>query len=85
MLENENIEQPLNPQLNIGAVSGSLLDETIYLLRISQPENCSKWVEGVGDCGKISCNFCRIENVLQNLKVMIKIDKMKLTRYYLMP
>ena len=68
MLENENINQAETPQLNIAAVSGSLLNEAIYLLRISQPENCSKWIEGVGDCGKVSCNFCRIEKCITELE-----------------
>ena len=36
ILENENIDQPLNPQLNIGAVSGS-----VYLLYV--PDNQKNW------------------------------------------
>jgi hypothetical protein len=31
-LENENSEQPLNPQLNIGAVSGSAAEQVIAVL-----------------------------------------------------
>jgi hypothetical protein len=54
--------------LRLFVVSGSLLNEAIYLLRISQPENCSKWIEGVGDCGKVSCNFCRIEKCITELE-----------------
>ena len=31
-------------------------------------DNCSDWIEGVGDCGKNSCNFCRIEKCINNLE-----------------
>ena len=61
-------EAKVNKILSSSMLSVSLLSETIYLLRISQPENCSKWVEGIGDCGKESCNFCRIEKCITELE-----------------
>jgi len=45
-IKGKSLNEPLNPQLNIGAVSGSLLNETIFLLRKSQPNSCYEWKEG---------------------------------------
>jgi hypothetical protein len=68
LLEKLKLIKPRQPHLPQTNVRRSLLDEAIYLLRISQPENCSKWVEGIGDCGKESCNFCRIEKCITELE-----------------
>jgi len=53
----------------VGAVSGSLLLEAIYLLRKSQTDNCKEWIENVGDCNKLECDFCRIEKCISRLEV----------------
>ena len=44
------------------------LKETIYLLRKNQPNNCSKWEEDIGDCKNTNCEFCRIENHIDELE-----------------
>ena len=40
----------------------------LYNIRISffQPENCPEWVEGVGDCKKPDCVFCKIEAEIED-------------------
>lgn len=68
MIENENLNEPQTPQLNIGAVSGLLLNEIIFLLRKSQPNSCYEWKEGIGDCGKLECPFCRIKKCIDALE-----------------
>ena len=53
-LENENIDQPLNPQLNIGAVSGS-----VYLLYV--PDNQKNWFRE---------NYDTIKNEVEETELM---------------
>lgn len=35
----------------------------LFNVRLSffQPEKCPEWIEGVGDCKKPDCTFCKIE------------------------
>ena len=52
--------------------SESLLREAIYLLTIKQPENCPNWIEGVGDCNKPECEFCRIQRCIDELESNVR-------------
>ena len=45
-----------------------VLNETIFLLRKSQSVICYGWQEGVGDCKKLECPFCRIEKCIGALE-----------------
>jgi len=67
MNEEQNINEPQSPAFLVGAVSSSLLLEAIYLLRKSQTDNCKEWIENVGDCKKLECDFCRIEKCISGL------------------
>lgn len=55
-LENENLNEPQNPQLNIGAVSGSFLFDKALLGKatIKQPE----YVMGIDTCDKDALAYC---------------------------
>jgi hypothetical protein len=39
----------------------------LFNVRLSflQPENCPEWAEGVGDCKKPDCTFCKIETEIE--------------------
>lgn len=43
-------------------------NEVVYLLRKSQPQKCLGWVEWIGDCGKLDCDFCRIEKSINAIE-----------------
>jgi len=60
------------PLLVKPVVSESLLREAIYLLTIKQPENCPNWIEGVGDCNKPECEFCRIQRCIDELESNVR-------------
>ena len=60
------------PLLVKPVVSESLLREAIYLLTIKQPENCPNWIEGVGDCNKPECGFCRIQRCIDELESNVR-------------
>ncbi len=56
-------------------VSESLLRETIHSLRVKQSNNCINWVEGIGDCRKPECDFCRIEKSIMGYEAKIQLKK----------
>ena len=60
------------PLLVKPVVSESLLREAIYLLTIKQPENCPNWIEGVCDCNKPECEFCRIQRCIDELESNVR-------------
>jgi hypothetical protein len=45
----------------------SLLHEASYLLYKKLPENCPDWIQGIGDCNKPECEFCRIQKCIDKL------------------
>jgi len=61
-------QEAQSPAVLVGDFSGSLLLEVIYLLRKSQTDNCKEWIENVGDCKKLECDFCRIEKCISGLE-----------------
>lgn len=55
-------------------ISVSIQSEIIFLLRKNQPNNCNNWIEGIGDCMKDGCEFCRIEkciNAIESIEPLI--------------
>lgn len=54
------------------AVSGSLpldvIKEAKYLLLIDGEGFCKEWKEGIGDCKKPSCIFCRKQMLIEILE-----------------
>jgi hypothetical protein len=66
----EKLKQVKN--CSIPDVSESLLRETIYLLSIKQPDSCPNWIEGVGDCNKPECEFCRIQRCIDELESNVR-------------
>ena len=60
------------PLLVKPVVSESLIREAIYLITIKQPENCPNWIEGVGDCNKPECEFCRIQRCIDELESNVR-------------
>lgn len=45
-----------------------IIGEATFLLRVLQSESCPDWVEGVGDCHRVECKFCRVEKCLNDLE-----------------
>jgi hypothetical protein len=68
----EYVDLKNEKQCAIHDVSESLLRETIYLLSIKQSNNCSNWIEGVGDCKKPECEFCRIQRCIDELESNVR-------------
>lgn len=46
----------------------SCLSEAKYLLYTKQPDKCANWKEGVSDCHKSECEFCRIQKCIDKLE-----------------
>lgn len=46
----------------------TLINETIFLLRKNQPDQCENHIYLVGDCKSDDCEFCRIEKCIDNLE-----------------
>lgn len=59
-------------QFRQAAVSGSLpldvIKEAKYLLLIDGEGFCKDWKEGVGDCNKPACVFCRKKKLIETLE-----------------
>lgn len=52
-----------------------VINEAYYLLSVAQPDKCPDWLEGIGDCGKLSCLHCRYQKCIddvENLKLVKK-------------
>jgi len=59
-------------QCAIHDVSESLLCESIYLLSIKQPDSCPNWIEGISNCNKPECEFCRIQRCIDELESNVR-------------
>lgn len=44
-----------------------ILSEAAFLLRTNSPEECLRWIGGIGDCGKPDCPFCRVLKCIEDL------------------
>lgn len=68
-LENENSNKPLNPQLNIGAVSGSTVfsKELLDKITVEKPYYCI----GVDNYDKKAFAYCLSRKVNENVEILL--------------
>jgi hypothetical protein len=51
-------------------VREELWKEVVYLLHKYQSESCPQWIEGVGDCNKSDCEFCRLQRCIDAVETL---------------
>lgn len=59
------------------SISLKLLNEISYLLEIHMPQSCPKWEDGKGDCGSMECPFCRGQQCVDDVDLLIIKEQKK--------
>jgi hypothetical protein len=63
---------PLSQEITDEMIEKTLINEAIYLLFKKQPDSCPNWIEGIGDCNKPECEFCRIQRCIDELEICLQ-------------
>lgn len=66
-----NFKRYKNEQRAKNDATKILMLEAIHLLTRKQPLKCPEWAEGIGDCHKPDCEFCRTEKCIDEINNLL--------------